>query len=93
MVFDAARSPPAPLQLRQLDGGAHAVLRHVGSYAGIEDALDCLFAQWLPDSGYVLRDAPLHYLYLDDPEAVAEAELRADIRVPVRPATHADAAA
>ncbi|MGQ5315069.1 AraC family transcriptional regulator [Xanthomonas arboricola pv. corylina] len=93
MVFDAALSPPAPLQLRQLDSGAHAVLRHVGPYAGIEDALDRVLAQWLPDSGYVLRDAPLHYLNLDDPEAVAEAELRADIRVPVRPATHADAAA
>ncbi|MBB4130908.1 GyrI-like domain-containing protein [Xanthomonas sp. 3075] len=83
MVFDAALSPPSPLHLRQLDGGAHAVLRHVGAYAGLEDALDLVLAQWLPDSGYVLRDAPLHYLYLDDPEAVAEAELRADIRVPV----------
>ncbi|MBB5673186.1 AraC family transcriptional regulator [Xanthomonas arboricola] len=93
MVFGAALSPPVPLQLRQLDGGAHGVLRHVGSYAGIEDALDRVLAQWLPDSGYVLRDAPLHYLYLDDPEAVAEAELRADIRVPVRPATDADVAA
>lgn len=47
------------------------------------------FAQWLPDSGYALRDAPLHYLYLDDPETVAEGELRADIRVPVQ--THAEA--
>lgn len=93
MVFDGAPSPPAPLQLRQLDGGAHAVLRHVGAYADLEDALDRVLAQWLPDSGYILRDAPLHYLYLDDPETVDEAELRADIRVPVRPATHADAAA
>ncbi|MBG3850888.1 GyrI-like domain-containing protein [Xanthomonas hortorum pv. carotae] len=91
MAFDAALSPPAPLHLRQLDGGAHAVLRHVGSYAGIEDALDRVLAQWLPDSGYALRDAPLHYLYLDDPETVAEGELRADIRVPVRLSTEADA--
>jgi AraC family transcriptional regulator len=60
------------------------VLRHAGSYAGIEDALDRLLAQWLPDSGYVLRDAPLHYLYLDDPETVAEDVLRADIHVPVQ---------
>ncbi|CAE1138074.1 GyrI-like domain-containing protein [Xanthomonas euroxanthea] len=93
MVFDAALAPPAPLQLRQLDGGTHAVLRHIGAYAGIEDALDLLLAQWLPHSGYVLRAAPLHYLYLDDPEAVAEAALRADIRVPVQPSTDAVAAA
>ncbi|PPU98593.1 hypothetical protein XpopCFBP1817_03885, partial [Xanthomonas populi] len=93
MSFDAALSPPAPLQLRQLDGGAHAVLRHLGWDAGLEDALDRVIAQWLPDSGYILRDAPLHYLYLDDPEAVAEAELRADIRAPVQLSTDADAAA
>ncbi|WP_249260294.1 GyrI-like domain-containing protein [Xanthomonas axonopodis] len=59
-------------------------MRHLGNYAGLEDALDQLLACWLPDSGYTLREAPLHYRYLDDPESVAEAELRADIRVPVQ---------
>ncbi|MEA5125755.1 AraC family transcriptional regulator [Xanthomonas floridensis] len=81
--FDVAVTPAAPLQLRRLEGGPHAVLRHVGAYAGLEDALDQLLAAWLPDSGYLLRDAPLHYLYLDDPEETPEAILRADIRVPV----------
>ncbi|MGV7202543.1 GyrI-like domain-containing protein [Xanthomonas axonopodis pv. cajani] len=84
MAFDTAVVPPAPLHLRQLSGGLHAVVRHVGNYAGLEDALDQLLACWLPDSGYTLREAPLHYRYLDDPESVAEAELRADIRVPVQ---------
>ncbi|MCC8623564.1 AraC family transcriptional regulator [Xanthomonas vesicatoria] len=83
VCFDAAATPAAPLQLRPLDGGPHAVLRHIGTYAGLEDALDELLASWLPGSGYLLRDAPLHYLYLDDPEETPEAILRADIRVPV----------
>ncbi|QNH15956.1 AraC family transcriptional regulator [Xanthomonas sp. SS] len=84
MGFDAAVSPPAPFARRTLGGGDYALLRQVGSYAQLEDALDRVLADWLPDSGYALRDAPLHYLYLDDPEAVAEAELRADICVPVQ---------
>ncbi|RFF40836.1 AraC family transcriptional regulator [Xanthomonas nasturtii] len=84
IAFDAKVDPPSPLHVRQLAGGTHAVLRHVGTYAGVENALDQLLAHWLPDSGYALRDAPLHYLYLDDPETVAEAELRADIRVPLQ---------
>ena len=84
MGFDAAVAPPAPFALRMLGGGDYAVLRQVGSYAQLEAALDRVLGDWLPDSGYVLRDAPLHYLYLDDPEAVAEAELRADICVPVQ---------
>ncbi|MEA9737608.1 AraC family transcriptional regulator [Xanthomonas campestris pv. raphani] len=83
MAFATAVAPPAPLHVRVLGEGALAVLRHTGSYAGLEDALDRLLADWLPGSGHALRDAPLHYLYLDDPETVAEADLRADIRVPV----------
>ncbi|WP_038219615.1 AraC family transcriptional regulator, partial [Xanthomonas maliensis] len=39
MAFATEVAPPAPLQLRVLDGGAHAVLRHTGSYALLEDAL------------------------------------------------------
>lgn len=76
-------APPPPLRVLRLGGGDHAVLRHVGSYAGLEAATDALLRQWLPDSGRVLRDAPLYYHYLDDPEDVPEAILRADICVPL----------
>jgi AraC family transcriptional regulator len=75
---------PAPLRALTLGGGAYAVLRHVGSYAGLDAATDALLRQWLPDSGRALRDAPLYYHYLDDPENVPEAILRADICVPLR---------
>lgn len=74
---------PEPLRRLTLGGGAHAVLRHVGSYAGLEAATDALLQQWLPGSGRALRNAPLYYHYLDDPEAVPEAILRADICVPL----------
>jgi len=54
-----------------------------GSYAGLEAATDVLLRDWLPESGHTLRDAELYYHYLDDPEEVPEAILRADICVPV----------
>jgi len=92
-LFDCAMSfgdtlptPPAGLALRQLGGGAHAVLRHVGPYEGIEDAVDRLLAEWLPQSGHVPREAPLFHHYLDDPEQVPAAILRADIHLPLQPA-------
>lgn len=75
---------PAPLRALTLGGGDYAILRHVGSYAGLEAATDALLRQWLPDSGRVLRDAPLYYHYLDDPEETPEAILRADICVPLQ---------
>jgi len=84
MGFDAVLAPPPPFALRTLGGGNYAVLRQVGSYARLEDALDRVLADWLPASGHALRDAAVHYLYLDDPEQVDEAELRADVCVPLR---------
>jgi AraC family transcriptional regulator len=77
---------PAPLRPLRLGGGDYAVLRHVGSFAGLEAATDALLRQWLGESGCTLRDAPLYYHYLDDPEEVPEAILRADICVPVHAA-------
>ena len=74
---------PASLQRQVLGGGRMARLRHVGSYSLLEDATDQLLRDWLPGSGHALRDAPLHYHFLDDPEDVPEAILRADIYVPL----------
>lgn len=77
--------PPAPLARRTLGGGPHAVLRHVGPYEGLEDALDRLLCEWWPGSGHALRDAPVFHHYLDDPEQTPAPILRADVYVPLAP--------
>lgn len=89
LQFDAALRLPAPatvprpLRKATVGGGRHARVRHVGAYSGLEDTTDRLLAEWWPASGERLREAPLHYHFLDDPEQVAEAELRADILLPL----------
>ncbi|MCW5581466.1 MAG: AraC family transcriptional regulator [Luteimonas sp.] len=75
--------PQVPLRRRVLGGGEYARVRHVGAYEGMEDLVDRVLAQWWPGSGHALRDAPIHYEFLDDPETVPEALLRADIFVPL----------
>lgn len=92
LVFDAMLRfsrpvrPPAPMRLQRIGGGQYARVRHVGGFRGIEDTLDRLLSEWLPGSGYALRDAPVHREFLDDPDEVPEALLRTDIHVPVLPA-------
>ncbi|WP_019463498.1 AraC family transcriptional regulator, partial [Dyella japonica] len=69
----------------QLGGGLWARWRHVGSYDRLGVLTDRLIARWLPDSGYQLRDALPFRQFMDDPEVVPEAALRADIYLPVAP--------
>ena len=89
LLFEAAlqlpvpASLPGPLRRFALAGGRHARLRHVGAYEGLEDATDALLGGWWPGSGTRLRDAPIHYRFLDDPEQVSESGLRADILLPL----------
>ncbi|KLD65853.1 AraC family transcriptional regulator [Dyella japonica] len=67
----------------QLGGGLWARWRHVGSYDALGGLTDRLIGHWLPDSGYVLRDEDPYRHFLDDPEEVPEAALRADVYLPV----------
>lgn len=82
--IDAHASASPPLRAVSLGGGCYARARHVGPYEGIEGLVDRVLAHWLPGSGRELRDVPIHYEFLDDPENVPAALLRADIYVPLQ---------
>lgn len=91
LAFPESVQPEPPLRALLLGGGAYACARHLGSFATLEASVDWLLAVWLPGSGHSLRDAPIHYRYLDDPEVTPEALLRTDIHVPL--AAHREASA
>lgn len=70
---------PQGMERRTEQGGLHLLTRHVGAYAGLEDAVDRLYLHALSDDGIEIADQPLRFHYLDDPETTAEADLRTDI--------------
>jgi len=81
--LSVASDPVAPMRRLLLEGGEYARVRQVGSYDRLEDVVDRVLADWLPASGRSLRNAPIRFEFLDDPEAVPEALLRADVLVPL----------
>lgn len=87
LALDVDRGLPEPLSILRIGGGYYARSRHVGAYADLEAHVDAVLAHWWPDSGRALRDAPIHYTFLDDPEVVPEPLLRADVFVPVEAAS------
>ncbi len=66
-----------------LEGGAYAVIRHLGHYDGLDEKYDYLYGVWLPASGFALRKAPVFNHYLNDPDSAPSEEWETDIYLPV----------
>jgi AraC family transcriptional regulator len=73
-----------PLETVVLPAGRHAVLRHVGPYAGLPAAYDQLFGIWLPASGEEPADSPAFEVYLNTPMDTAQEALVTEIHLPLR---------
>ena len=76
-------APQGELFELRLGGGAYVRLRHRGDYDRLHDVIDLAYAGAIALFERAIRDAPLFVHYLDDPEEVAEADLRSDIFLPV----------
>lgn len=69
--------------LKEIPAGPCAVLRHRGSDAQLEQSIQFLYAQWLPQSGRELRNYPLFLQRLNFYPDVAESELLLDLFLPL----------
>ncbi|MBO9621953.1 MAG: GyrI-like domain-containing protein [Sphingomonas sp.] len=78
-----AGAPVGALSELRLGGGHHARLRHLGSYDALPESIDLLYAAAIVELDQPLGSAPAFVHYLDDPEEVAEAELRSEIYLPL----------
>lgn len=68
---------------KQLPGGLCAQIRHTGSDDGLEHCVRFLYAQWLPNSIYAVRDFPLFFERVSFFPDVAEHEMVTDIYLPI----------
>jgi AraC family transcriptional regulator len=69
---------------KTIPGGRCAVLRHVGSEAGLGETLYCLYAQWLPESGAQLRDFPVFFQRVSFGPNVPAHEAVTDVFLPLK---------
>lgn len=74
---------PDGLEELRLAGGAHAVSRYKGPYAGLPAAWDALYGKALPASGRMPADGPSFEVYLNDPTDTAPEDLLTEICVPL----------
>jgi AraC family transcriptional regulator len=85
--FGSEPSLPDHLHFASLGGCEHARVRVVGSYNGLDAAMQCLLGDWLIQSGREPADAPMFHHFLNDPDATPESELITDIYLPLSEGT------
>jgi len=78
--------PEGEIGYKEIEGGTFAIFRHKGPYSGLSETYDQIYMNWLPESGYELRDAPPMEFYLNEPDRTKPENLKTDIYVPVIPA-------
>lgn len=82
-IPDTTAAVDAPARIVDLAGGRHAVLRHRGPYAELENAYRWLYKEWLPASGEEPDDRPCFEEYLNNPRELPPAEWLTDICLPL----------
>ena len=75
--------PVGEIGYKVLEGGQFAIFRHNGPYMDLSQTYDQVYLNWLPGSGYELRDAPPLEFYLNDPDKTKPENLKTDIYIPV----------
>jgi AraC family transcriptional regulator len=80
---DEVASNPARIVAGIIPGGRCAVLRHIGSDAGLEAALVWLCMEWLPRSGERRREFPLYLQRVLFFPACSEDEAVLDLFLPL----------
>jgi AraC family transcriptional regulator len=85
--FEWLAPKPIPhdgLDFMSLQSGTYAVFVHRGSYASLWQTWNAAYRNWLPHSGFELRDVFPFEVYLNDPRTVRkESELITEIFIPV----------
>ena len=84
LVLPKPAEPKGEIGVKEIAGGKYAVFLYQGPYTNLGIVYDTIFAKWLPDSGYELRNAPLYEKYINDPSRTEEAKLKTEIYIPLQ---------
>ncbi|CAN7322104.1 AraC family transcriptional regulator [Bosea sp. LjRoot90] len=92
--YYAAIASPDPwpedteIEALEIPGGHYAVHRLTGPYTRIKAAVQAIYTNWMPGSGYEPDDRPILEHYLDtSSRGIAPAALRTDLLIPIRSAS------
>jgi AraC family transcriptional regulator len=69
--------------VKTIPRGKYAVFLYEGPFNSMSAIYDAIFANWLPNSGYEVRDLPLYEKYLTDPSKTGIDKLKTEVYLPI----------
>ena len=82
--IDAECPPLEGIGVQKLSGGKYAVVHHYGSPINMYEVIQYLYGQWLPDSGFKLREAPTYNIHYNWPPPADLEECHIAICLPIK---------
>ncbi|WP_299114242.1 GyrI-like domain-containing protein [uncultured Winogradskyella sp.] len=84
LVIHKQAKPNGDVGVKALKGGKFAMFLYQGSYKHFADVYNHMFNDWLLQTDYELRDAPVRERYISNPERVAEEKLKTEFYIPIK---------
>lgn len=75
--------PVGQIGFRTISGGTYAVFKHYGPYEKFTETYNAIYLNWLPESGYKLRDTHCFERYLSDASKVKPEKNVTEIYIPI----------
>ena len=76
-------SPKGEIGVKEIAGGKYAIFSYQGSYQNLGAVYDTIYNNWLPESGYELRNLPCFEKYINNPEKTEASKLKTEIYIPI----------
>ncbi len=76
--------PEGKIGVREVEGGKYAIFKYVGPYSNLGEVYNQIYRNWLPASGYELRDLPCFDKYMNNPNKTKPEKLQTFIYIPVK---------
>lgn len=83
ITFTQNLSSEGEFIVKELPAGKHAIFTYKGAYEGLDLIYNIILKNWLLNSPYQLREAPMFDQYLNTPDSTPTDELLTKIYVPV----------
>lgn len=83
IVINKDVAPEGEVGVKTIAGGKYAIFKHKGPYENLNEIYNAIHRQWLPGSGYKLREIPVYEKYLNDPGKTKPEKLLTEINIPI----------